>query len=69
MSLMSKAIHILCPNLRCRAVLAAPTSARGKKIRCRQCGMLVNVPGGTGKPQQQGPVADAKQAPDDAAKA
>ena len=66
---MPKAIHILCPNLRCRAVLAAPASARGKKIRCRQCGMLVNVPGGTGKPQPQGQAADAKPAQDDPAKA
>ncbi len=38
------AIRLICPNLKCRAVLAVPPQARGKTVRCRQCGMRVNVP-------------------------
>ena len=38
------AIRLLCPNLRCRSLLAVPTSARGKNVRCRQCGTRITVP-------------------------
>ncbi len=37
-------LRIICPNLRCRAVLSVPGEARGKTVRCRQCGMRVRVP-------------------------
>jgi len=38
------AIRLLCPNLRCRTLLAVPLSARGKNVRCRQCGTRIQVP-------------------------
>lgn len=41
---MSAAVRLICPNLKCRAVLSVPTHARGKNVRCRQCGMRVKVP-------------------------
>lgn len=41
---MTTAVRLICPNLKCRAVLAVPPHARGKTVRCRQCGMRVNVP-------------------------
>jgi len=34
----------MCPNLRCRKVLAVPTSARGKVVRCRACGTRIRIP-------------------------
>jgi len=38
------AIRIMCPNLRCRAVLAVPPEARGRLVRCRNCGMNIKIP-------------------------
>jgi len=37
-------VRIMCPNLTCRKVLAVPTSARGKTVRCRNCGTNIRVP-------------------------
>jgi hypothetical protein len=37
-------IRIMCPNLMCRKVLAVPTSARGRTVRCRGCGTNIRVP-------------------------
>jgi len=37
-------IRLICPNLRCRALLAVPTNARGKNVLCRQCGTRIQVP-------------------------
>ncbi|TVQ60165.1 MAG: hypothetical protein EA378_12245 [Phycisphaerales bacterium] len=39
-----EAIRIMCPNLTCRKVLAVPVSARGKTVRCRNCGTNIRVP-------------------------
>ncbi|MEM1209484.1 MAG: hypothetical protein AAGI54_09465 [Planctomycetota bacterium] len=55
---MPASVRMICPNLLCRAVLAAPANARGKKVRCRACGMRVQVPG----------MAKADAAPPDATK-
>ena len=37
-------IRIMCPNLSCQRILAVPTGARGKVVRCRVCGMNVRIP-------------------------
>lgn len=37
-------VRLICPNLKCRKILSVPDSARGKKVRCRGCGMRVQVP-------------------------
>jgi len=37
-------IRVMCPNLRCRAVLAVPEDTRGRLVRCRNCGMNVKIP-------------------------
>lgn len=34
----------MCPNLRCRTLLAVPATARGKNVRCRLCGTKIQVP-------------------------
>jgi len=38
------AIRIMCPNLRCKAVLAVPAEARGRMVRCRACSANIKVP-------------------------
>lgn len=40
----SQSIRIMCPNLVCRKVLAVPQAARGKTVRCRNCGTTIRVP-------------------------
>ncbi|UYV13230.1 MAG: hypothetical protein NCW75_02850 [Phycisphaera sp.] len=46
-------IHMMCPNLTCRKVLAVPTSARGKTVRCKACATAIRVP--QAKTQEDGP--------------
>lgn len=53
----SETVRIMCPNLTCRRILAVPTSARGKTVRCRNCGTNIRVP----QPAQQA-APDAAQA-------
>lgn len=40
----NSSIRMMCPNLRCRTLLAVPPTARGKNVRCRQCGSRIQVP-------------------------
>lgn len=40
----SETVRIMCPNLTCRRVLAVPDSARGKTVRCKNCGTAVAIP-------------------------
>ena len=54
----SEVIRLICPNLKCRAILTAPAAARGKAVRCRQCGMKVRVPD-NGAPKSPTPAAPA----------
>jgi len=37
-------VRIMCPRLTCRKVLAVPSSARGKTVRCKNCGSTIRVP-------------------------
>ena len=37
-------IRLMCPNLTCRKILAVPSSARGKTVRCRGCATNIKVP-------------------------
>ena len=46
-------IRLMCPNLRCRTLLAVPVTARGKSVRCRLCGTKIKVP--TNKPTAKKP--------------
>ena len=41
-------IRIMCPNLSCKRILAVPTTARGKLVRCRGCGINLRIPIGKG---------------------
>lgn len=40
----SENVRIMCPNLTCRKVLAVPGVARGKTVRCRNCGTNIKIP-------------------------
>ena len=37
-------IRVICPNLQCKRILAVPMSARGKSVRCKNCGTTVRIP-------------------------
>lgn len=53
-------IRVMCPNLRCRTILAVPGEARGRLVRCRGCGTNIKVP-----PKQEAPkVEEAAPATD-----
>ncbi len=39
-----QALRIICPNLTCRSLLSVPANARGKVVRCRQCGTNIKIP-------------------------
>ncbi len=50
----SETVRIMCPNLSCRRVLAVPESARGKTVRCKNCGTSVTIPAAKSTPPQSG---------------
>ncbi|MCA9284611.1 MAG: hypothetical protein KDA22_05330 [Phycisphaerales bacterium] len=37
-------IRIMCPNLGCQRILAVPSNARGKLVRCKGCGTNIRIP-------------------------
>ncbi|MGD9690266.1 MAG: hypothetical protein AB7K52_12765 [Phycisphaerales bacterium] len=43
-------VRIMCPNLTCRRVLSVPSAARGKTVRCKNCGTNIRVPMKHAKP-------------------
>jgi hypothetical protein len=47
-------VTLLCPNLKCRAVLQVAEKSRGKKVRCGQCGTAFLVPE---KPEEPEPAS------------
>lgn len=54
-------VRIMCPNLTCRKVLAVPGNARGKTVRCKNCGTNIRVPAvnasGDGHTKSSAPAA------------
>ncbi|MEL6740372.1 MAG: hypothetical protein AAFP26_06930 [Planctomycetota bacterium] len=56
-------VRIMCPALACRKVLAVPKSARGKTVRCRNCGSAIRVPSGnTSTPAKPGASSGSQPA-------
>jgi hypothetical protein len=57
-------IRIMCPNLSCKRILAVPTTARGKLVRCRGCGINLRIPVGkvAGEPAAANAEGSAKPA-------
>ncbi|MDA0295960.1 MAG: hypothetical protein O3A19_10250 [Planctomycetota bacterium] len=40
----ARVIRIMCPNLGCQRILAVPSHARGKLVRCRSCTTNIRIP-------------------------
>lgn len=61
---MTNIIRLICPNLKCRKILTVPASTRGKTVRCRMCGMRIQVPNQARVPaaSSAAPVADGDDA-------
>ena len=38
-------VQIICPNLKCRKILAVPDEFRGKSVKCQYCQTVLRVPG------------------------
>lgn len=38
------AVQVICPNLRCRKLLAVPEEVRGKMVKCLHCQTTFRVP-------------------------
>lgn len=65
MSAATTTIRVMCPNLRCRAVLGVPAEARGRLVRCKNCGMNIRIPDKSDKPApvEAPPAAEAPKTP------
>ncbi|HLL89325.1 MAG TPA: hypothetical protein VK324_08475 [Tepidisphaeraceae bacterium] len=37
-------VQLICPNLRCRKILAVPDDVRGKLVKCQHCQTMFRVP-------------------------
>jgi hypothetical protein len=37
-------VQLICPNLRCRKILAVPDEVRGKLVKCQHCTTMFRVP-------------------------
>jgi hypothetical protein len=37
-------VQLICPNLKCRKLLAVPEEHRGRNVKCQYCHMLLRVP-------------------------
>lgn len=60
-------IRLMCPNLKCRAILSVPGSAQGKNVRCRNCGTKIMVPSTAPASVPAAAAATARNESDDAA--
>jgi len=57
-----RVIRLMCPNLKCKRVLAVPERARGKNVKCMGCGAFVKVPASAAPTPAPDPApADAAQ--------
>jgi hypothetical protein len=37
-------VQLLCPNLKCRKILAVPDEVRGKLVKCQYCQTMLRGP-------------------------
>ena len=54
-------VQLICPNLRCRKLLAVPDEIRGKLVKCQHCQTMFRVPDVSKKPQAIGAAKDTTQ--------
>ena len=43
------AVTLVCPNLKCKAMLEVGDDKRGQKVSCTKCGQIILVPARAGK--------------------
>jgi DNA-directed RNA polymerase subunit RPC12/RpoP len=55
---MPGVVRLIRPNLKCRAILSVPATARGKSVRCKMCGSRITVPQAGPKPVKATPDHD-----------
>jgi hypothetical protein len=53
-------VQMLCPNLKCRKILAVSAEARGKLVKCQYCQSMLRVPAAKVEPVGPGAAAAAK---------
>lgn len=58
-------VQLICPNLRCRKILAVPDEVRGKLVKCQHCQTMFRVPEERTRPGGSAPAS----APSSGAKA
>ena len=51
-------VQLICPNLRCRKILAVPDEIRGKLVKCQHCQTMFRVPQAR-SPEPVGPASAA----------
>ncbi|MBL0926647.1 MAG: hypothetical protein IBJ11_03210 [Phycisphaerales bacterium] len=56
-------IRMMCPNLKCKAILGVPAEARGRVVRCKQCGTNIRIPRKGETPVTQPAAAPPPPAP------
>jgi predicted Zn finger-like uncharacterized protein len=44
-------VTLVCPNLKCKAVLEVSDKMRGQRVRCNKCGQVIVVPAKSAKPK------------------
>ncbi len=54
------AVQMICPNLRCRKILAVPDEVRGKLVKCQFCQQPFRVPAPKGVAAGSGSQAPAQ---------
>ena len=55
-------VQLICPNLRCRKILAVPDEVRGKLVKCQHCQTMFRVPEARPQPSPAGAAAAAAAA-------
>ncbi|MCE2924908.1 MAG: hypothetical protein LW822_05555 [Phycisphaeraceae bacterium] len=61
---MDETVRIMCPSLTCRRVLGVPSAARGKTVRCRNCGTNIKIPAAGENPLESKKPPEAKKPAD-----
>ena len=57
----SDTIRLICPNLRCKAILSVPAKARGRDVHCKHCGKRIKIPGGNSSNHDEGKTSSEGQ--------
>jgi ribosomal protein S27E len=56
-------IRIMCPNLSCQRILAVPSHARGRLVRCKSCATTIRIPVAKDKKPVPDPAASEDAPP------